>query len=87
MTCQNSDGNEEVLRIPPNSNITGTSPSESLMSYQGYPLGEVLYSSAEKPSTGQMDSEIQIDYQISAKRPDLVIVKPKKEVGGRGPAE
>ena len=36
-----SDGNEEVLRIPQSSNITGTSPSDCLVSYPGL-IGEVL---------------------------------------------
>ena len=35
-----SDGNEEVLRIPQSSSITGTSPSDCLVSYPGHSLGE-----------------------------------------------
>ena len=33
-----SDDNEGVLRIPPSSLITGTSPSDCLMPYPGYSL-------------------------------------------------
>ena len=35
-----SDGNDEVLRIPQNSSITGTSPSDYLVSYLGHSLDE-----------------------------------------------
>ena len=42
-----SDGNEEVLRIPQSSNITGTSHSACLSSYLGHSLGE-FYPSADK---------------------------------------
>ena len=41
-----SDGNEGVLRIPQSSSITGTSPSNCLVSYPGYSLGR-SYLSAE----------------------------------------
>ena len=49
-----SDDNEEVLRIPQSSSITGTSPSDYLVSYPGhslkgsYPIAEVqlVYSTA-----------------------------------------
>ena len=34
-----SNGNEEVLRIPQSSSITGTSPSDFFVSYPGYSLG------------------------------------------------
>ena len=34
-----NDGNEEVLRIPQNSSIIGTTPSERLVSYPGHSLG------------------------------------------------
>ena len=34
-----SDGNEGVLCIPQSSNITGASPSDCLVSYQGHMLG------------------------------------------------
>ena len=34
-----SDGNEEVLCIPQSSSITGTSPSDCLVSYTGHPWG------------------------------------------------
>ena len=37
-----SNGNEEVLCIPQSSNITGTSPSNSLMSYPEHLLVGVL---------------------------------------------
>ena len=44
-----SDGNEGVLRIPQNSSIAGTSPSDCLVSYPGYSLVG-SYPSAEKQS-------------------------------------
>ena len=34
-----SDGNEGVFRIPQSSSITGTSPSDCLVSYPGFQLG------------------------------------------------
>ena len=37
-----SNGNEEVLRIPQSSSITGTSPSDCLVSYPRHSLGEGL---------------------------------------------
>ena len=37
-----SDGNEEVLCIPQSSRITGTSPSDCLVSYPGHTLVRVL---------------------------------------------
>ena len=36
-----SDGNEGVLCIPQSSSITGTSPSDCLVSYPGHSLGGV----------------------------------------------
>ena len=36
-----TDGNEGVLRIPKSSSITGTSSSDSLVSYLGYSSGSV----------------------------------------------
>ena len=36
------DGNEGVLHIPQSSSITGTSPSDCLVSYPGHTLGVVL---------------------------------------------
>ena len=44
-----SDGNEGVLRIPQSPSITGTSPSDCLVSYPGHSLG-VSYPSAEVQS-------------------------------------
>ena len=44
-----SDGNEWVLCIPQNSSITEASPSDYLVSYPGYRLGE-FYPSAEMSS-------------------------------------
>ena len=41
-----SDGNEKVLHIPQSSSITGTSPSDCLVSYQGHLLW-MSYPSAE----------------------------------------
>ena len=40
--------NEKVLQIPESSSITGTTPSDCLVSYPGHSLGE-SYSSAEIP--------------------------------------
>ena len=45
-----SDGNQGALHIPQNSSITGTSPSDYLVSYTWYSFGEASYPSAEKPS-------------------------------------
>ena len=42
-----SGGNEGVLRVPQSSNITGTSPSDCLVSYPGYSLGVGSYPSSE----------------------------------------
>ena len=44
-----SNGNEGVLRIPQSSNITGTAPSDCLMSYPGHSLWGA-YPSAESQS-------------------------------------
>ena len=43
-----SNGNEGVLCIPQRPNITGTSPSDSLVSYPGHSLGVGSYCSPEK---------------------------------------
>ena len=45
-----SDGNERVLSIPQSSSITGTLPSDCLVSYLGHSLGVGSYPSAEKQS-------------------------------------
>ena len=46
-----SNGSEGVLRIPNSSSITGTSPSDCLVSYPGHSLGRgVSYPSAEVQS-------------------------------------
>ena len=45
-----SDGNEGELHIPQNSSITGTSPSDCLMSYLGHLLGWGSYPFAEMPT-------------------------------------
>ena len=45
-----SDGNEGVLCIPESSCITGTSPSDCLVSYLGHSFGGGSYPSAEMPS-------------------------------------
>ena len=42
-----SNGNEEVLCIPQSSRITGTSPSDYLVSYLGHLLGRGSYPFAE----------------------------------------
>ena len=44
-----SDDNNGVLCIPQSSSITGTSPSDCLVSYPGHSLGE-SYLSAERQS-------------------------------------
>ena len=44
-----SDDNEGLLHIPQNSSITGTSPSDCLVSYTGHSLEE-SYSSADMQS-------------------------------------
>ena len=44
-----SNGNEGVLHIPQSSSITGTLPSDCLVSYPGHSLGG-SYPSAEKQS-------------------------------------
>ena len=43
-----SNSNKGVLCIPQSSSITGTSPSDCLVSYLGYSLGEESHPSAEK---------------------------------------
>ena len=45
-----SDGNEGVLRIPQSFSITGTSPSDCLVSYSGQLLGGASYPFAEVQS-------------------------------------
>ena len=45
-----SNGNEGVLCIPQSSSITGTSPSDCLVSYPGHSLGRGSYPSAEMQS-------------------------------------
>ena len=45
-----TDGNEGVLRIPQRFSITGTSPSDCLVSYQGHSLVWVSNHSAEVQS-------------------------------------
>ena len=45
-----SDGNDGVLRIPQSSSITGTSPSDCLVSYPRHSLGGGTYPCAEKQS-------------------------------------
>ena len=44
-----SDSNKGILRIPQSSSITGTSPSNCLVSYLGHSFGGT-YPSAEKQS-------------------------------------
>ena len=45
-----SNGNEGVLHIPQGPSITGTSPSDCLVSYPGHLSGEGSYPSAEVQS-------------------------------------
>ena len=59
-----SDGNEGILRIPQSSSITGTSPLNCLVPYQGHSLGEGSYSSAEMQSVysaSQANWAIEVD--------------------------
>ena len=54
-----SNGNEEVLHIPQSSSITGTSPSDCLVSY----LGHSSYPSAEVQSvyfSGQAEPRLRL---------------------------
>ena len=44
------NGNEGVLSIPQSSSITGTSPSDCLVSYPGHSLGRGSYLPAEMQS-------------------------------------
>ena len=46
-----SDNNEGVIHIPQNSSITGASPSDYLVSYQGHSLGR-----------GYLSAEVQLVY-------------------------
>ena len=50
-----SDGNKGVFHIPQSSSITGTSPSDGLMLYQGQSFGEESYLSAEVQSVCSAD--------------------------------
>ena len=50
-----SDGDKVVLLIPPNSCITGGSPSDCLLSYPGHSLGE-SYPSAKLQSVNSAAS-------------------------------
>ena len=52
-----SDGNEEILCIHQNSCITGTSPSESLMSYSGQSLREACPSAKKQAIHSKMIEE------------------------------
>ena len=45
-----NDSDEDLLRIPQSSSITGDSPSDCLVSYQGHSLSEEFYFSAEMQS-------------------------------------
>ena len=68
-----SDAKEGLLRISQSSSITGTSPSDCLMSYHGHSLGE-SYLSAEKLS---VYSTAPADW---ATRHSLVGVLPSSEI-------
>ena len=46
--CQNGPGSDRVLHIPHSSSITGTSPSDCLVSNAGHSFGTGSYPSAEK---------------------------------------
>ena len=59
-----SDANERVPHIPQSSNITGTSPSDSLFSYPGhssrvgyYPSAEVLSVYSTDPSPSRLGNQ------------------------------
>ena len=45
-----SNGNKGILRIPQSSSITGTTPSDCLVSYPGHSLGVESCPSAKKQS-------------------------------------
>ena len=45
-----SNGNEEVIRIPQSPSITGTSPSDSFVSYPGHSMRGGSYPSEEVQS-------------------------------------
>ena len=59
-----NDGNEEVLRVPQRSSITGTSPSDCLVSYPGYSLGRGSYPSAEVQSVYSGQNDLGSIYQF-----------------------
>ena len=61
------DGNEGAPRILQSSNITGTSPSDCLVTYPGHSLVVGSYPSAEKQSeyfTAQADWVIRMDIYV-----------------------
>ena len=61
-----SDGNEGVLSIPQSSSITGTSPSDCLVSYPEHSLVSThsggSYSSAEVQSVYSTAPDIKLNY-------------------------
>ena len=74
-----SNGNEEVLHISQHSSITGTSPSDCLVSYAGHSLGK-SYSSAEMQS---VYSTTQADW-ASWHRKHLTVAPFFKEINSDG---
>ena len=89
-----TNGNEGLLRIPQNPSITGALPSDCLMSYPRHSLVEggilqtqpTLMSKKGRCPWRQANMIIKImiiiittDHLISARRPDLLIIKNKKE--------
>ena len=65
MTGHGSDGNKGVLRIPQSSSITGTSPSDYLLSYTGQTFGGESYLSAKMQS---VYSTAPTDWAINRER-------------------
>ena len=57
-----SDGNEGVLRILQSSGITGTSPSDCFVSYQGHSLSGEFYPSEEMQSVYSTAQTSQLDW-------------------------
>ena len=61
------NGKERVLQIPQSSSITGTSPSDCLVSYPGHSLGGGFSSSAEVQSVYSTISADWARYRVNIK--------------------
>ena len=66
------DGNEELLRFPQNSSITGASPSDFLVSYPGHSLERDLI-----PPVGVFHSLTRVGFWIQNIPPPWLVVYPK----------